>query len=179
MKFFDSQKTQIAAAAMALFFANSLAANALEIVRDGKPVATIVVAKNATPQIQTAAQLLQKIVAQSSGATLPIGETANGAAIHIGSTPGVAAAKLDLKKLDEDGYVLRALDKNNFVIIGGSDWGTEFGVDEFLERYLGVRWLMPGEIGEDVPQHATLDIPQANVRQEPVYLSRMMSPVLF
>ncbi len=140
-------------------------------------MATIVVAKNASSQIQSAAQLLQKTIAQSSGATLPIGETANGIAIHIGSTPGVVAAKLDLKKLDEEGYVLRALNKNNFVIAGGSDWGTEFGVDEFLERYVGVRWLMPTELFEDVPQHSTINLPDnANVRQEPVYLSRSLSP---
>jgi hypothetical protein len=176
MKLFNSRKTQIAVATLALLGANAFAAQAMEIVRDGKPTATIVVAKNASPQVQSAAQLLQKTVAQSSGATLPIGETASGNALHVGSTPGTAA-KLDLKKLDEEGYVLRALDKNNFVIIGGSDWGTEFGVDEFLERYLGVRWLMPTELFEDVPQHKTINLPDdANVRQEPVYLSRQLSP---
>jgi hypothetical protein len=178
MKNFNSQKKQIAVAALAVLGANALSAQAMEIVRDHKPLATIVVAKDASPQVQSAAQLLQKMVAQSSGATLPISETASGVALHVGSTPGTAAAKLDLKKLDEDGYVLRALDKKNFAIIGGSDWGTEFGVDEFLERYLGVRWLMPTELFEDVPQHATIDLPDdANVRQEPVYLSRSLSPL--
>lgn len=155
----------------------SSAAQAVVLVKDHQPQATIVVDKAASEQVQNAAKTLQEYIRKSTGATLPIGDQTGGAALHVGSTPYVAGQKLNVQTLDEDGFLLRTTDAKNFVIIGGSDWGTEFGVYDFLERYLGVRWLMPGEIGEDVPQHATLDIPTANVRQEPVYLSRMMSPV--
>ncbi|MEQ1842003.1 MAG: DUF4838 domain-containing protein, partial [Verrucomicrobiales bacterium] len=36
--------------------------------------------------------------------------------------------------------------------------GTLFGAQEFLERYIGVRWLMPGEWGEDIPRCEVLRI---------------------
>ncbi len=36
--------------------------------------------------------------------------------------------------------------------------GTLFGAQELLERFVGVRWLFPGELGEDVPELAVLHI---------------------
>lgn len=36
--------------------------------------------------------------------------------------------------------------------------GTLFGVYELLERYVGVRWMWPGDLGTVVPRHETLAI---------------------
>ncbi len=152
--------------------------HAQTLVRANQPLATIVVDKNATPQVQKAAKLLQTTIAKSSGATLPISDAApTGAALHVGNTAFVAGRKLKPGNLDQEGFILRKIDDNNFVIVGGSDWGTEFGVYDFLERYLGVRWLLPSELGEDVPSHANIVLPAANLREEPVFLSRRLSPL--
>jgi hypothetical protein len=151
---------------------------AATLVHNHQPQATIVIDKNASEQVRHAAQTLQTYIAKSTGATLPIATAAkSGAALYVGKTSFTAQQKLNTKNLDEDGFILRAVGDNNFIIVGGSDWGTEFGVYDFLERYVGVRWLMPTEIGESVPKHATLTLPQANVREEPVYLSRRLSPL--
>ena len=50
--------------------------------------------------------------------------------------------------------------------------GTFYGVCEFLERYLGVRWLMPGPVGEVTPKQATIAIASADIRQEPMLCMR-------
>lgn len=41
---------------------------------------------------------------------------------------------------------------------GGFSNGTANGVYTFLEEYLDVRWLMPGDIGRDVPQKSTFAV---------------------
>ena len=89
--------------------------------------------------------------------------------------PAYVRLDLGLEELDEDGFVIRGVDENTVVIAGPTPYGTEFGVCEFLERYLGVRWLMPGDHGTDVPQRKTIEIPREEVRQEPVFFSRLFS----
>jgi len=148
--------------------------NAMTIVKNGQPAADIVVAENASIDIQNAAKSLQHYIQKSTGATLPIHATSN-AAVSIRLQN--AATLPDSPKLDPEGFILQGLDKSTFVIAGGGDRGIEFGVYDFLERYLGVRWLMPGEMGEDVPKHATLDISPAKIVEEPVYLSRRLGGI--
>ena len=82
-----------------------------------------------------------------------------------------------MEELDDDGFVIRGIDEGHIIIAGPTPYGTEFGVCEFLERYLGVRWLMPGPTGTDVPAHETIEVPLAEVRDEPVIFSRLFSGV--
>ncbi|MBP1988542.1 DUF4838 domain-containing protein [Paenibacillus eucommiae] len=77
-----------------------------------------------------------------------------------------------LDGMDNDGFVIQQVG-GGITIAGPTSWGTEFGVNEFLERYVGVRWLMPGDDWEDVPVHTSLAIPANDqVRQEPAFFSR-------
>jgi len=48
-------------------------------------------------------------------------------------------------------------------------------VYELLERYVGVRWLLPGEHGADVPRHETITIPDGEIVDQPVFFSRLYS----
>jgi hypothetical protein len=80
---------------------------------------------------------------------------------------------VDIKKLQPEGFVIKT-DGNDLFIVGrdATDTGmqvagTFYGVCEFLERYLGVRWLMEGPLGEVAPKQATLEIASADIRQEP------------
>lgn len=150
---------------------------ALLLVQDGQPRATIIVASDASPQVKQAAETLQQYIAQSSGATLPISATAQGNAISVGETPAVKEADIKTRTLDQDGFLLQSIDAKNYAIVGGSDWGTEFGVYDFLERYLGVRWLMPTDLYTDVPHHNTINIPDTKIIQQPTFLSRQLGPV--
>lgn len=153
-------------------------APAAVLVRDHQPAASIVVARDASPQVVAAARRLQDYIHRATGAMLPLGSSPGpGVVIEVGATDFVRAHDPRPEGLDEDGFVLDGSMPGHFVIAGGSDWGTEFGVDEFLERYLGVCWLMPTAAGEDVPASATLETPTGRDVQQPVYLSRQLSPL--
>src|ERR1035437_8278268 len=154
-------------------------AQTIVIVKDHKPNAYIVLPDSLSPQIQKAAKVLQDYIQQSTGALLPISKDIpnTSISIHIGLTDFVRRQKINLKNIDEDGFILEEVNAHNFIIIGGSDWGTEYGEYSFLERYLGVMWLMPTEIGIDIPKHETVTLPDTRIIDSPVFLSRQMSPI--
>ena len=160
--------------ALALFSVlTCFAAYPLDIVRDGAPVASIVIAENAGDQLKDAADLLLSCIEESTGAKLPIAHEApaTGPVVFIGSSP----FKVDLEGLDEDGYAIAFPDDRSVAILGPTDWGTEFGVYEFLERYVGVLWLMPGPDGTDIPKQTSISVPAEPVRDAPAFFSRLFS----
>lgn len=154
-------------------------ATSIVIVKDHQPKASIVLPDSASVQIRNAAKILQDYIKQSTGALLPVTKNvqSNNISIHIGLTDFVKKKRINLKNIDEDGFILQQVDGQNFIIVGGSDWGTEFGIYSFLERYVGVVWLMPTDMGVDIPEHATLTLPDVKVIDSPKYLSRQMSPI--
>jgi len=150
------------------------AAADVTIVREGQPAAVIVLQPDASEQLIEVAGELQALIERSTGARLEIAEQApeGMVAIHIGRTPAVQALGVELGDLDGDGFVIEFPDERTVVILGPTDWGTEFGVYEFLERYVGVRWLMPGPDGTYVPELQSIDIPTQPLRDEPAFFSR-------
>lgn len=148
------------------------------IVKNHQPKATIVLAESASHQIQDVAKVLQDYIKRSTGALIPISNQAqsNSISIHIGLTSYVKS-RLDIKILDDDAFILDGRNSNNYIIAGGSDWGTEFGVYSFLERFVGVVWLMPTQIGVDVPKIVTLTVPNKKIVDSPIYISRNIYPI--
>ena len=55
---------------------------------------------------------------------------------------------------------------------GGTSNGTRNGVYTFLEEFVGVRWLMPGEVGEDVPTLKGILIPDVDRVDTPGFENR-------
>jgi hypothetical protein len=163
-------RSQILAATLAVL---APLAWGIDVVRDREPVAVICVDAEAGKQVRAAAELCVAYIQESTGVALSIVSEApeEGTALFIGPNP----RKVDLAELDDDGYVIAFPDARSMVIQGPTDWGTEFGVYAFLERYVGVRWLMPGADGTDVPTHESLAIPAEPVRDEPAFFSRLFS----
>lgn len=60
---------------------------------------------------------------------------------------------------------------------GGFSNGTANGVYTFLEDYLGVRWLMPGDLGRDVPVKSTFAVPDIDRTQAPLFIYRLLALV--
>ncbi len=154
-------------------------AEPIRIVADGRPHAVVFVAPDADAQTRQAAELLVRYVRQSSGAELPtVNVLPDGSAeepvIQVGTDTDGCRQRLKLDELDGDGFAIR-VDDGRMVIAGPTAYGTEFGVYEFLERYVGVRWLMPGPDGTDVPQLATIDVPAGEIREQPAIFSRQFS----
>lgn len=136
----------------------------------------VVIPKLASQQIQNAATLLTNYIIKSLGGVIPIvKQPSSNCMLHINVGATEYANKLIFPDLDADGFIIEFPNTNNIVIHGGSDYGTEFGVDEFIERYLGVRWLFPGELGECIPIRQSITITNITVRQEPVFLMRTLA----
>ena len=157
------------------------AEGALRLVEDGKPQTSVIVPEGADAQTMAAAELLVEYIERASGARLPIRSedqgngAVHGAAVYVGPCRLLQSLNLGIDKLDADGFVIHADPNGQIVIAGPTPWGTEFGVYEFLERYVGVRWLMPGPDGDDVPEQKTILVPVGEVKGEPAFFSRQMS----
>jgi len=99
-------------------------------------------------------------------------------AIWIGSTKRSAETGLDVQNLRADGFCIRITDCSVFLV--GKDAsppakvhrGTSNAVAHFLENYLGVRWLWPGELGTVLPSRTSLTIEAQDMRNEPAILQR-------
>ncbi len=156
-------------------------ADPIRMIEGGRPRAAVVIPAGSDDQTRLAAELLAGYVKRSSGAVLTIGEEgapedpAKPVTIYVGPCDYVKTLVADLGQLDDDGFVIRGVDHQHVVIAGPTPYGTEFGVCEFLERYLGVRWLMPGPHGDDVPRRQTIELPIEEVRREPAFFSRLFS----
>ena len=148
----------------------------LTVVRDGKAGATIVVAPAASKEIRQSAELLVSYIKQSTGADVPITHrAAKGTIIHLGDTGFPKTWHLDANQLDPQEFTISFPDDGHLVILGGSDIGIHYGVLEFLERYVGVRWLFPGELGTYVPKRTELAVARTEVCEKPAYKMRLLS----
>lgn len=149
------------------------------IVENGLSPCVVVTADDASAGVLQGAAELVDCIARSTGVVLPRTSVPSAPPapelkpIYVGtvqarSGQSVAAA---LEGLAPDGFVV-APHGTAVTIVGGTEWGTLNGVRWFLETYVGVRWLMPGDIGEDLPARTTIVGPSELVRQEPAFLGR-------
>ena len=145
---------------------------ALEIAANGKAKVVIVQPADASPAEETAARELTGYLQQITGATFPITNaiSANPRIHSLIVGPGEAAAKLfpeiDFTQFGAEEFVLRS--KNgNVLLAGGRPRGTLYAVEHFLQEQCGVRWWTPW--ATNVPHHATLRVPNLDVREQPVF----------
>jgi len=143
------------------------------LIADGKPRATIVIARQATDRERFVAEDLQRILEAISGAKIPVqdeSEPAEGNRIQIGRTErNLQQCKLD--NLKPEGFRIR-ISGNDLCLCGRDDAGMEFAVYTFLERYCDVGWFWPGELGEVIPHRQTLAFGRIDDLEEPDYLLR-------
>ncbi len=151
-------------------------AGAVTIVEGGEAQAAIVLAEDPPDALRQACEEMQRLVEEATGARLEIvSEAPEGlVGIHVGRSAYVDGLGIDLD-MDADGFRIEFPDAESIAILGPTDYGTEYGVYEFLERYVGVRWLLPGAAGTDVPKQDTIEVPEEPVRQEPAFFSRLFS----
>lgn len=163
------------------------------LVRDGRPLASIITASNAPKSVLFAAQELQTFVERLSGARLPIvnAESAPaGPKVLVGRSALTDALHADIpsgfsRALKEEGFLIRA--EPDTLILAGNDEGpglketpanpisfpntykgTLFAVYALLEQ-LGCRWYYPGAFGECLPAARTLAVPAQNRIDRPAF----------
>ncbi|HEX2988715.1 MAG TPA: DUF4838 domain-containing protein [Chloroflexota bacterium] len=95
--------------------------------------------------------------------------------IYVGRcNPVKQALRHDLARLDRDGYIV-AVEPSRVMLVGPKPWSTYWAVCQFLEDYAGVRWLIPGPLGEDITHSASLTVPPCKRVYTPAMLSRLWS----
>jgi hypothetical protein len=139
------------------------------LARDGRAAASVVVADAASPAERSAAAELAAYLRKITGAAFPVRtarEKPPGTLIMVGK---------GAKGLGPEGFRIRTQD-GNLLLTGADDAGAEFAVYTFLEKYLGVRWFWPGELGEVVPRQATVAVGPIDDSQKPDFLWRDRGP---
>ena len=185
----------------ALFFVATTSGHGeLILIDKGKNItpAPIVLFENAPPFTKQAAVELADYVEKLGGARpdliegtpSPIPERA----IWVGVQPALKSLfpKTDFHFTNREEILISAK-KNHLVIAGRDRWDPDHleveGIDEkiigkqqeygtvnaiytFLQDYLNIRWLWPGELGEDVPSRKRIAFEPFEFRYHPEILSR-------
>ncbi|MFW6600022.1 DUF4838 domain-containing protein [Propionibacteriaceae bacterium Y2011] len=162
------------------------AARNATLVSRGQATSVILLPADPDPQLPAAADELVRVINRASGATLEVRTVTDQdqqpspdgtVRICIGFTlPGsdpTIPAKLD--GLDPDGLVIAPYG-DTLTLIGPTPYGSRHAVLELCESQLGVRWLQPTELGEDVPALESIKVPARATVQAPSMTSRVMYP---
>ncbi len=105
----------------------------------------VVIPANATETEKYAAEQLVKYVLKVTGKTLnhlADGSAVSGKIISVGRTAALESSglKVDKSELKSDGFIVKTKNESLY-ICGGEDRGTLYGVYDFLEYFLGVKFL--------------------------------------
>ncbi|MCL5102613.1 MAG: DUF4838 domain-containing protein [Armatimonadetes bacterium] len=157
------------------------AACGVVLVENGQPKATIVIAAGENLKVKIASADLQTYIEKMSGAKLPIvadDQNPSGFLILVGGSrltdeAGVRIPRGLTNTRREEGFVI--ISKTDRLVLAGNDegpyHGTEYAVCDFLNR-LGVRWFMPGDFGEFVPDRKNIAVPEIHVSEKPDFIMR-------
>ncbi len=156
------------------------------IGENGKTNYSIYINPSASKSLKAAAADLKLYINKASGISIPLvsgKEIPAGNFISVGNTRALKPLGLKLSGIHSDGF--RIITKGNNVFIFGNDTpdgivnasggrsnGTANGVYTFLENYLGIRWLMPGEVGEYIPKTNIVAVPHIEVLESSPFLYR-------
>lgn len=178
---------RFAATLLLFLLATVPCAGQITIVRDGEAAAVVVTADTPTETAKYAADEFVVHIQKATGVMLdvvPESEAPEGpnTRVYIGDTETGRVFGIDTENLPREAYIMRSVGNDLFIAgragdgdplsPSNPDVGTLFGVYEFLERYLGVRWLWPGELGTYVPQTDTIEFWSVDETTEPALAFR-------
>lgn len=182
----------VAVGAMLLALGAAAEPAGVPIVAEGRAAAVVVTPEGAGSVVRYAAQELEYHVERATGVRLPVVSEAAvppgvRSRIYLGDTAAARAAGIRVTELPAEGFALRTGDGALYIVgdDGRSDpldrdtrAGTLFGVYEWLERDLGVRWLWPGELGTCVPKAREVTARPVRETGAPRFFQRYLRPGL-
>ncbi len=139
------------------------------LVRDGRSDHTIMIDRNCSQSERYAAEQLQDILEQISGAKLPISqEPVAGPMICVGSNAIMKelAPTIDDTALGDESLVIKTVG-NHLVLSGGRKRGSMYACFEFLDKFLGCRWFAPD--CHLIPRSRTIVLPDIDYQKVPVF----------
>jgi hypothetical protein len=148
---------------IACITASSAIAAPVYLVRDGKPVATIITPDDAPAVVTESVRDMVDIIHRMSGAQLSVVRKSEW-------TPGTSPVLLLDMKHDSSlkPFAYRVQRKGKRVTFsGGNDMGVVNGIYAFLSKELGCRWYIPGDLGTYIPQRKTIKVNRLNMSDAP------------
>jgi hypothetical protein len=145
-----------------LAFVLARPADALVLVKDGQPVAQVVVdvrgAEGANGQVlKDAASWLAQELQKSSGATLPVAEKVEGPALVVALASAYPEALVATQlAASPEAYAIVTLN-DRLYLLGNSAAGTRHAVAHLL-RHLGFRYFAPSPTWHVIPRKPTIDV---------------------
>ena len=133
---------------------------------------------NAPSSVAMAATDLQDYLARVSGAKAAIVTEPKEPMICLGDNAASRQAGLPVADMPLEGFRIVTRGRNLYILGpdtadgqqtagGGTSTGTRNGVYAFLEQFLGVRWLIPGEHGDYVPKAQAVSVPETDLTDAP------------
>ena len=157
----------------------STAPTELTLFENGNTDMKIVLPVAATDAEKDAAGELKHFLDRASGATFEIvTEDKTDTGLFVGRTD--LAKRWGLPPLpstpeQDEGIAIevRSAEKQA-VLVGTIDMATKFAVYDFLDRFVGVRWFLPGRLFEVVPKHDRLAIADRAILELPALSGRAL-----
>ncbi len=137
---------------ISLFCLSNLFAG-IDLVKDGKATAEIVMSKSAGPAVKTAANELQRHLEKISGAKLPIVNKASSNVenhVYVGESDFTRKFGFKLDDVKHDGFKIIA--EKNYVILAGKEFYREpilkkymnkYTRDKLWQEFTGHKWRFP------------------------------------
>ena len=148
----------------------------LPLMENGQVRFVLYVPGNANIYVKKAAAEFSSLLSEICGNTVkPVNKLPDDPSVtvlRLGDAAFAESLKIDLNKLDRDGFVIAA--SGNQILISGGDavrnysgQGTLFGVYDFLERFADARFYFPGKYGTLLPRKTTWQIPAMTIYDRP------------
>ena len=159
------------------------------LVKDGKVLFELVVPANATPSARYAGNEMSMLMGKAFGTKIPVLKQAGGKlpALIVGDNEYAKKAGLDIAALDRDGFYIKTFEGNVIIIgrddptrspgYGNGDLGehaTIFAAYDFLERFLGIRFYFPGDLGTVIPSPENWELPSIDIQDRPDFAQRCL-----
>ena len=137
----------------------------LDLVKNGKAVADIIIKHNAAGPERRAADELKRVLFESSGAELEIvmQPGTSGPHIYIGSSQPEKDLDLSENRLGYDGYIVKSTE-HYLILTGRRSYSSLYAVYHFLERYAGCGFF---EEGDQIQKRESFSVDSIEVAERP------------
>lgn len=143
----------------------------IRLAADGQAIGRVHVGSSAAIQVLSAAKDLATFLGDISGADFfPLSHDRHpldAPLLVIGRESGltdILCPDIPYEELGEDGFVIRSVGPH-IVIAGNTPGGTMYGVNWFLDRVLGVKWLSPDYT--HIPSSKVVEVARLDEKQIP------------
>lgn len=154
---------------------------AIPMMKKGEVVFQLYVPSESSGRIKKRAERFAAYLSEITGMkTSPVNKLPEGSEVTVlrfGDAAFARAQKIDLAKIDRDGFVIAAFGRH--ILLAGRDAqdtaggeGTFYAALDFLERFADARFYFPGKYGTLLPRKKDWQVPSMTIYDRPDFQIR-------